>query len=57
MIETTFLGCPPVGLLEKSREHVQHVMFFGANRYDEYVMVNGVSHYMGTVDYSRVVIQ
>jgi len=57
MIETTFLGCPPVGLLEKSREHAQHVVFFGSSRYDEYVMVNGVSRYLGTVDYSRIVIQ
>ena len=57
MIEPTFLGCPPVGLLEKSREHAQHVVFFGSSRYDEYVMVNGVSRYLGTVDYSRIVIQ
>lgn len=57
MIEPIYLGCPPVGLLEKSREHAQHVIFFGCNRYDEYVVVDSVSRYMGTVDYSRICIQ
>lgn len=57
MIENTFLGFPPVGLLEKSREHAQHVMYFGCNHYDEYVMVDGVSKYAGSVDYNRIAIQ
>lgn len=57
LIEETYLGCAPIGLLEKSREHVQHVLYFGCSHYVEYLMVDGLSRYAGTVDYSRVTIQ
>jgi hypothetical protein len=57
LIEETHLGCAPRGLLEKSREHVQHVVYFGSSHYDEYLMVKGVSRYAGSVDYSRITVQ
>jgi hypothetical protein len=57
LIEETHLGCAPRGLLEKSREHVQHICIFGCSKYDEYLMVNGVSRYAGSVDYSRITVQ
>jgi hypothetical protein len=57
MIEQTFLGCAPVGLLEKSREHAQHFLYFGCTHYDEYVMVDGVSRFSGSVDYAKVTLQ
>lgn len=54
MIDPSFLGVPPVGLVEKSHDFVEHVMYFGSSHYDEYQMLDGVSHYAGSVDYSKV---
>lgn len=57
MIDIEHLGIPPVGLVEKSRDHVEHVMYFGSSHYDTYQMLDGVSHYCGSIDYSKICIQ
>lgn len=57
MIDTKSLGAPPVGLVEKSRERVEHTVYFGSTHYDEYQMLDGVSHYCGSVDYREVTLQ
>jgi hypothetical protein len=57
MIDPTTLGAPPVGLLEKSRERVQNTAYFGSTHYDSYQMMDGVSHYCGSVEYSAITIQ
>lgn len=57
MIDTASLGTAPVGLVEKSRKVVENLIVALSNGYMAYRMVDGVSQYVGTVDYSRVVIQ
>lgn len=57
MIDLTTLGAPPVDLVEKSRKVVEHIVVFLANGYITYQMFDGVSHYSGSVDYSRITIQ
>ena len=57
MIDPSFLGVPPTGLVEKSRQHVENVMYFGSSHYDTYQMLDGVSHYSGSIDYTQVCIQ
>ena len=57
MIDTTTLGAPPVGLIEKSKERVEHIAYFGSAHYDVYQMLDGVSHYAGSVDYDKVCLQ
>jgi hypothetical protein len=57
MLDPKFLGAPPVGLVDKSRERVEHVVYFGSTHYDEYQMLDGISHYCGTVDYRKVCLQ
>jgi hypothetical protein len=57
MIDTQFMGAAPVGLIEKSKQVVEHIVVFLANGYITYQMFEGVSHYSGAVDYREVVIQ
>lgn len=57
MIDPKSLGTAPVGLIEKSRQAVENVIVTLSNGYMLYRMVDGHSQYVGTVDYSRVVIQ
>jgi hypothetical protein len=57
MIDPKFLGVPPAGLIEDSKDRVVHVIFFGSSHYDEYQMLDGVSHYSGSVSYDRVCLQ
>lgn len=57
MIDPSFLGVPPTGLVEKSRQHVENIMYFGSSHYDTYQMLDGVSHYSGSIDYTQVCIQ
>lgn len=57
MVTTEFLGAPPVGLVEKSRERVEHVAYFGSTHYDQYQMLDGISHYSGSVDYREICLQ
>jgi len=56
-IDPKFLGAPPAGLIDKSRSVVEHVIYFGATHYDEYQMLDGMSHYAGSVDYDKVCMQ
>jgi hypothetical protein len=56
-IEPKFLGAPPVGLVEKSRSRVEHTIYVGSTHYDEYQMLDGVSHYCGSVDYHKITLQ
>jgi hypothetical protein len=56
-IDPQFLGAPPVGLVEKSRRVVEHIVVFLANGYITYQMFEGVSHYSGAIDYERVTLQ
>lgn len=56
-IDTQYLGAPPVGLIEKSREVIENIAYFGCCHYDLYVMCDGVSRFSGSVDYSRICIQ
>ena len=57
MIDPKSLGSAPVGLIEKSRQVVENVIVALSNGFMMYRMVDGHSQYVGTVDYSRVVIQ
>lgn len=57
MIDIQTLGAAPVGLIEKSRQAVENVIVALSNGFMMYRMVDGHSQYVGTVDYSRVVIQ
>ena len=57
MIDPKSLGSAPVGLIEKSRKVVENVIVALSNGFMMYRMVDGHSQYVGTVDYSRVVIQ
>lgn len=57
MIDPKFLGAAPAGLVEKSKRVVENFAYFGSGHYDTYQMLDGISHYSGSVDYSRVTIQ
>lgn len=57
MIEPKYLGSPPIGLVEKSHRRVEHTIYVGSTHYDEYQMLDGVSHYCGSVEYSQITLQ
>ena len=57
VIDATMLGAPPVGLLEKSRDHVVNTAYFGSSHYDVYQMLDGISHFVGSVGYDEIVLQ
>lgn len=49
--------CPINDLVERSFKRAEHVIFPLSNGFMRYLMVNGISQYCGTIDYSKISLQ